>query len=366
VPWRAVCLLLPSFTEGDACGNDVAQMYELLTAMGVECHIFLEHRAENISLPTHWIREYPLFTAEQQTLTIYHHATGWETGVRVLLAAPGAKVVRYHNVTPAQFFRPYSPRFTELALTGEAETEMLARDPGIDLYLGASAYNIRELVRLGAAEAKCRVVYPLHKVAEFERTKADVGVLQNFLDDHFNLVFVGRTSPNKGHRHLIRVLAHCRERWGRGVRLILVGGRDPYLDSYYAELEELVRDRGLQEAVVFTGKVSFAALKAYYLLAHVFLVMSEHEGFCIPLVEAMSQRVPIVAYATAAVPETQGDHPLLLNTLQPEAYVHAMELLSDRAFAAGVVQKQTERLRSTFTLEHICYQFLQAIMPLLS
>ena len=117
--------------------------------------------------------------------------------------------------------------------------------------------------------------------------------------------------------------------------------------------------------MVFTGKVSFAALKAYYLLAHVFLVMSEHEGFCIPLVEAMSQRVPIVAYAAAAVPETLGDYPLLLNTLQSEAYVQAMELLSDRVFAAGVVQQQAERLRSTFAIEHIRYQFLQAIMPLL-
>lgn len=364
---RPACLLLSSFTEGDACSNDVVGMYEALTARGVECHIFAEHWSETISLPISRIEHYPCFVARHKALTIYHHSIGWLAGFEFFAEAPGPKIMRYHNVTPAAFFQPYSPHSVELSLWGAAQTKMLVEEESVDLFLGDSPYNVQGLVELGASPQKCRVLYPFHRIEDLGKTDADISTLQRFLDGTFNLLFVGRVAPNKGHRYLFQVLDCCRRNLGDQMRLILVGPRVLHLESYDQELAHLLHHYQIENRVVLTGHVSLAELKAYYLLAHVFLVMSEHEGFCVPVVESMYHRVPVVAYAYTAVPETLGDHPLLIEGLRPDDYTVAIErLLYDRLFLRRVLHQQTERYQSTFTPERLRQELLQAVWPFLA
>src|SRR5262249_50757629 len=154
----------------------------------------------------------------------------------------------------------------------------------------------------------------------------------------------GRLAPNKRQDEVIRVFAHYNRFIERRSRLFLVGGfmeREDYL----AELRKLVRAEKLQDHVIFSGHVPFRELLAFYRLADVFLCMSEHEGFCVPLIEAFHQGVPIIAYRAAAVPCTLGHAGIMVNSKDYQVIAElAAELLSDAELRQRVIARQRQRL----------------------
>src|SRR5262249_36251251 len=155
-----------------------------------------------------------------------------------------------------------------------------------DLFLNDSQHNAAELQALGAPAERCAVCPPFHALNALADLPADASFIERHIDATYNLVFVGRVVPNKGHRHLLGAVSALRRLFGTPVRLLVVGELDPRLRTYHAELAALAR--GLRvEDTEWVGWVDPARLKACYLVAHAFLVMSEHEGFCVPVVEAM-------------------------------------------------------------------------------
>lgn len=159
-----------------------------------------------------------------------------------------------------------------------------------------------------------------------------------------NIIFTGRVVPNKKQEDVIAAFDIYQKYYNPESRLILVGNPQ-LIPAYYASLKEYVKALGT-ENVVFTGHITFSAILAYYRSADLFLCMSDHEGFCVPLLEAMFFDVPVVAKNTSAVGETLGGSGILLPDSEPGMAAGVMNrILTDEALRKKVLDNQRERLK---------------------
>ncbi len=222
------------------------------------------------------------------------------------------KLVDYHNVTPHEFFDAWAPEISGLLVSGRHQLEDLA--PVARGGFADSHYNEREMQAAGFANT---AVVPIMVDA-----RRSVGVVDEQMRDALvaskqgrDWLFVGRVAPNKAQHDLIKAFAVYRRIFDPGARLWVVGGESSAL--YRAALDRFVVTLDLANAVVLTGSVPDTELGAYYDVADVFVCMSRHEGFCVPVLEAMAHSVPVVALASSAVPETVGDAAVLVAEQAP-------------------------------------------------
>lgn len=301
-----IYILTPNVVPYDAIANDVTQMRQVLTRHGYAVRVF----AEGIHPQCTAIAE-PLAGAPARLwqspgdILIYHHSMGWGLGEEVLFNARNRTIVRYHNVTPPAFFARYSREYQEACVAGLDSTRRIARLPHITV-LGDSTFNCDGMIALGTPAENCRVLPPLHLTEELGKEPFDIPAIQRYAGEAVNLLFVGGIKPNKGHSRAIRVFATYHNEFNPRSRLIFAGGIDGRLRNYAGELQRLAARLGVAGKVIFTGPVTTSEIKSLYVSADVFLCTSEHEGFCVPLVEAMYFRLPIVAWGTTAVTETIG------------------------------------------------------------
>jgi glycosyltransferase involved in cell wall biosynthesis len=272
---------------------------------------------------------------ETDAILIYHHAIDWDLGERILAKSKSKIAIKYHNVTPAHFYSKYAEHYYWACIKGAQASERLARIPGTWIW-GDSWYNAKEFVKLGVEEERCRVIPPLHRIEDLAREPFDAVVTGAYRGDVSNILFVGGIRPNKGHAKALEVLTSLKQITDTPVRLLFVGNFDPNLKSYLDELRAYVAQLDLVEGedIVFATSVSPSQLRAYYMTASAFLCVSEHEGFCVPLVEAMSFRVPIVAWATTAVGETAGDCGWIVEKYDPEELAKGLAEIIDNPSAA--------------------------------
>jgi glycosyltransferase involved in cell wall biosynthesis len=253
----------------------------------------------------------------------------------------GGRILQYHNVTPAAFFAPYDPALFRLASLGRQELASLAGR--VDLALGDSAYNRKELDALGFARTG---VFPIAVDTSRITARAGRPALDEILDDGLvNFLFVGRIAPNKMIEDHIR-LAEVYKRYVDAYYRFIFVGRYDVVPKYYSMIRALMSEyRLLNDRFVFTGPVPDEELAVYYRHAAVYISLSEHEGFCVPLVEAMAADVPILAYSAAAVPDTLGGAGV---QFAPKDLEVAAELLGSLAFdddvRASVIAGQRRRL----------------------
>jgi glycosyltransferase involved in cell wall biosynthesis len=360
-----IAIVSPTILPGDAIGNDILHMRRVLTARGHQVELF----------STCWGRPEPyspddrplaaFLGRDRSALVLLHHAIGWPPAVRVIAEARCRRVVRYHNVTPAHFYDLLSPKYADYCRTGRAQMRELAR-AGCDLYLSDSPFNQEELLQAGADPARCAVVPPFHQVDRLAEVEPDAEVLRDYGDGRTNLLFVGRRVPNKGHRILIDAFAAFRAHHDPDSRLLLVGRGDPALAAYTAALREQVRRLGLQGCVIFLEGATAGELRAYYESASSLLLASEHEGFCVPAVEAMALGVPVVAYAAAAVPQTLGTAGLAW--AEPDPYLLAQSaavVAADAGLRRRLAEAGRRRYREHFANGRLETAFLAALAPLL-
>src|SRR6185295_10555309 len=246
-----------------------------------------------------------------------------------------------HNVTPAHFFAPYDPPLFRLATLARRDVASLVGR--VDLALGVSEYNRLELQALGFAPTG---VLPLAVDTSRITRKVARPALERILDDDFvNFLFVGRIAPNKAIEDHIKLAEHYKRYVDAFYRFIFVGRYDA-VPRYYSTIRALMSElRLLNERFVFTGPVPDEDLAVYYQRAAVYISLSEHEGFCAPLLEAMAADVPVLAYGAAAVPETLGGAGV---QFAPKDLEYAAELLGSLAFdddlRARVIAGQRRRL----------------------
>jgi glycosyltransferase involved in cell wall biosynthesis len=266
--------------------------------------------------------------ATRGDITIFHYALP-SAMTEAFGHLPHGRVLQYHNVTPASFFAPYDPGLFRLAVLGRQELASLVGR--VDLALGDSEYNRRELETLGfPATAVLPIAVDTTRLTDAPRVPA----LEEILDDGLvNFLFVGRIAPNKRIEDHIKLAEHYKRYVDAYYRFIFVGRYD-VVPRYYATVRALVAEyQMLPERFVFTGPVPDIELAVYYRSASVYVTLSEHEGFCVPLVEAMAMDVPVLAYAAGAVPDTLGGAGV---QFAPKDLEHAAELLGMLAFDEGV------------------------------
>jgi glycosyltransferase involved in cell wall biosynthesis len=254
----------------------------------------------------------------------------------------GVKVLQYHNITPAAFFAPYDPGLFRLAALGRRELATLAGR--VDLALGDSDFNRQELEALGFTRTGVMpIAVNTARITGARRRPA----LERILGDGLiNILFVGRIVPNKRIEDHIRLAEMYKRYVDAYYRFIFVGRYDG-LPRYYAQIRALIDQyEMLPDRFWFTGPVPDDDLAAFYRWADVYVSLSEHEGFCVPLVEAMAADVPVVAYGAGAVPETLGGAGLLFSPKDLEVAAELVgSVVYDRKLRGDVVEGQRRRLQ---------------------
>jgi glycosyltransferase involved in cell wall biosynthesis len=280
----------PVLLEGDAVGNDVLGMYHSLER--ARHTPILYAKAAHVPFPVR-----PIDRIANLDLYIYHHSVFCESGVKFFRELDCRKIVKYHNITPPHWFAPGS----EAALHCEMGLDQLEEILSIpcDVWVD-SEYNGRCLQEV--RECQFKVVPPYNQVDLLQRSTANETAVVPFDDGATNILMVGRIAPNKDVLGAIEAFQLYTRR-NRNARLIVAGDDG---GSYGEEVKRRIVEDGLTNVAV-TGKVDVATLKALYLIADVLLITSQHEGFCVPMVEAMAMRVPVIANRQCALPFTGGD-----------------------------------------------------------
>lgn len=359
-----IAILSPSITSGDAVSNDVLGMHDVLRRQGHEVRIFAE--GWTIRTPKVWpAHSIDDFLRKSSDILFYHYSRGWAPGLDLLRKPKWQTAIKYHNVTPPEFFVRFNADYARMCHDGREQLGPIAR-ADCDLYLSASSYNMRELLAEGAGESKSFVIPPFHHIDRLHSTEPDVNVLGAFDDGLTNICMVGRVAPNKGHPRLIEAFAAYHHEYNVNSRLLIIGKEERRLKNYSNLLREMTKRMDLQGKVVFAGGVSDQALKAYYLASQVFMITSEHEGFCVPLVEAMAMRLPIVAYGSTAIPDTVDKVGLVWNDWNPYLLAESIHsIVEDKSVQSVLKEMGWRRYQQHFTNEKIEGDFMKSISKLL-
>jgi glycosyltransferase involved in cell wall biosynthesis len=334
----AVHQFVPVLAGRDAIGRHTFAARDLMRAAGYESEIYAEELRPELLGQARPIEDLP---RRDDSWLLYQCSTGSELGSH--LADHGeAVIVNYHNITPAELFMPWEPLVGREMLKAREQLATVA--PKARGALAVSSYNAAELVALDCPHVEVAPILldltdldeaPDRNTADrLERYKATTG--------GSDWLFVGRIAPNKAQHDLVLALAAYRETFDPNARLWLVGSSSSH--HYQTRIGDLIDDLGLKDAVHLVGSSSPAELIAYYAAADVFVSVSDHEGFCVPVLEAMHCRVPVAAYHAGAIPETLAGAGLCLSSKRPLDVASAVgRVLGDAPLREAMVARGTAR-----------------------
>jgi len=329
---------VPAAHKGDAIGDSARRVRALLREMGHQSDLYamtIDDDLRGDVIP--WTDA----GARNGDLTIFHFALVSPMTAE-FAKLPSGRVLQYHNVTPAHFFAGYAPEIFRLAKLGREDLQTLVGHT--DIALGDSEYNRQELEALGFTNTG---VFPIavdtNRITKAPRRPALEAVLNE--EGWTNFLFVGRIVPNKKIEDHIKLAEHYKRYVDEQYRFVFVGKTDA-TPRYYAAIRALLeRYRMPQGRFIFTGPVPDEDLATYYRTASVYISLSEHEGFCVPLLEAMAADVPVLAYSSTAVPDTLGGAGV---QFAPKDLEYAAELLGELAYnddlRTQVIARQRSRL----------------------
>ena len=325
--------VLDALDYGDGVSNDVIHKDILLKKMGYTSEIYSKWVHENVK--KYW-RNIETLQVEENDILI-HHYSGVPHILNYVKEKKCKKVLVYHNVTPKKFLMGGND--TEQAL------EILKSNSDIyDYFVGDSQFNVDDLRKMGI-DKECDILPILLDFGKTSNGKIE--------DITTNFLFVGRIAPNKKQEDIIDIFAYYYEYIDANCHLYLIGNYQGN-EGYFRTLQEKLENLECKAHVHFTGKIADEELDNYYRKADVFICMSEHEGFCIPILEGMYYNLPIIAFNACAVPETMGDAGILTYTKEPEIVARLIYLvLSDGGLREVLLQKQRERVEA-FTESNIC------------
>lgn len=352
-----VLQILPTISFGDGVSNDCIAIKSILKKNGYTTAIYAENIDQRLSENNvYCIKKLPKLYKDD--IILYHLSTGTPLN-RMILGLNGKKIIRYHNITPPEFFEGYSASLNNLCQQGYDEAKEIAQR---SCYLLAdSEYNRKEMIRMGY-KGDSKVAPILIPFDDYKKAASDKVLSQYCNFSGHNIVFVGRLAPNKKQERIIEVFNYYQKYYDPNARLFLVGSGNG-MEIYETQLRQYSKILKLKN-VYFTGHIKFNEILAYYQLADTFVCMSEHEGFCIPLVEAMYFNKPIVALNTSAIGETLGGSGILFETYRPleiAGMIH--KLNTDSILRDSVIRNQQERLNrfSTETVAKIILEYIHKV-----
>jgi glycosyltransferase involved in cell wall biosynthesis len=329
--------VLAGFAEGDAISSEALALRDLLRGLGAASEIFVDPGRVSRDMRCACRPLAELQTASGDVV-IGHYAVA-SPAVEAFARCAGRKVLLYHNITPAAYFRGYDDVLA--AKLEAARADLRALIDRVDDLWADSAFNAAELERLGAGRVS---VFPLVFDPRTFDSAPDPRILSRFAVRIPTLLFVGRMVPNKRVEDLVEAFAWYHRTVNRRSRLLLVGSAHS-CPRYGLMLKMLARDLDLPN-VCFEGYASPAGLSAYYDVADLFVTASEHEGYCLPLVEAMHKGVPVLARRCGGMPEAMGAGGVRYADASPAELAALIDrLLRDDPLRREVLASQAGRLR---------------------
>ncbi len=322
-----ILLMHQTVATHDAIGNDIEIMFGLIREMGFECLVYAQNQLnKNVSyISKEDLSEY---VQDRNTVVMYHHSVYWEEGEQILKSVKGQIVFRYHNITPEHFFENYNDFHYSQCKVGREQTKRLIKDYPDALWLVDSNYNALDLE--GVEKSKITVCAPFHKIEQWSQCVLSDEIIQKLMNGkRINLLFVGRVAPNKGHLFLLEILRVFCLNYRNDIKLYIIGKKDDGLPGYNDLIDEKIIRYGLEDCVEFVGEINDSILASYYIGADLFVSASEHEGFCVPVIEAQYFGLPVVALSECAVPETGGDGIVLLDK-NARKFAAAIKLLAEK------------------------------------
>ena len=344
--------ILPTINYGDAVSNDALNIYNFLKEKGYNTLIYAENIDKRLKGKVKKIEK--LKKVDKRDIIIYHKSTGTKITFE-LERFKCKKVIKYHNITPEKYLKKYNKFLSNLVKYGREGLKYASKY--MDYALSDSTYNKIELDELGYKNAE---VIPILIPFEDYKKTPDNKIIEKYNDGKKNILFVGRIVPNKAQEDIIKSFYYYKKYIDNNSRLIFVGS-DNGFENYSGLLKKLVKELHIENDVLFTGHIKFEEILAFYKIASLFLCMSEHEGFCVPLVESMFFKVPILAYNSSAIKDTLGNSGIVVNKKDYFLISELMDLiLSDDSFKERIIKNQSKRLED-FKNEKIENQLIKFI-----
>ena len=328
--------VLATLGYGDAIGHEVLGIQRVLRARGYESDIFVETAETRVEPLTRDYRE--LVDVSHPDNLLLHHFSVGSRASRTAFAMPDRMALIYHNITPPEFFVGVHETLVRQCFGGRRELRAYAGR--CDLALGDSDFNRKELVDLGFPRTDVLPVVPDFSHLELE---ANPFIAREFDDEWTNILFVGRVIPNKKIDDLVRFF-HAYHTWFNPRSRLLVVGNHGGFEAYVSAVHQLAAALG-NPHIHLVGHVSDEELIAYYEIGDLFLGASEHEGFCVPIIEAFYKQVPVLAYASTAVPATMDAAGVLYESKDPMRVAALMDaIVSNEALQEEIVRGQLAAL----------------------
>jgi glycosyltransferase involved in cell wall biosynthesis len=355
------------FEKGDSIGFDAIYHWRTLHQMfgdTVNVRLFCARFNEELhpAVPAEAIDELTGKSwNEQDTVIIYHYCDGWPSFEEKLLKWNSELIVRWHNNTPPWFFGRYGRQFVDRTMRGYRRIIALAETNPVRVWCN-SRYSARQLEVLGIKPEKLHVVYPAsgYLSNETEAGEFNAGAASAMsANGPMNLLFVGRVVPHKGHRHLLATAGCLQEKLGVPVKVICPGRIDVSLRSYADDLRELATKLAVQLSL--PGEIDRSELNRLYRDADAFVCLSEHEGFGLPIFEAMRSGLPTIALKQTAVAELIETHPLAFPEFSPAQFAAALATLWDADIRSYVLRCQDENILPQYTHEIVAAQIRQGL-----
>lgn len=320
--------------RGDAIGDHTFRMRDLLRDMGFTSEIWAAHDSTDGEAAGTFRSFRPV--RGRAAWLIYHASTGSPVA-DWLRTRPEPLIVNYHNITPPHFFEGWNPDVARELETGRRQLAELAGQTWLALV--PSRFNEAELRALGYRNT---AVLPLVVDLAGAADPAGVDELRAKRTGP-TWLHVGRIAPNKAQHDLVKALAVYRASYDSGAQLHLVGF--PASLPYRAAIVELAREVGIADAVHLPGPVPQPVLEAYYRSADVYVAASEHEGFYVPLLEAMARDLPVVAHRAGAAPETAGNAAVLIDKTPARLAAAAARVIADTELRRTLIARGQARIR---------------------
>ncbi len=330
--------LLPTISPDDAIGNETLLIQKTLNDMGFESEIY----AENIhhSFSGH-AKNYLKYKDSKDQIIIYHHSIGSDLP-EFLLSLDSKIILIYHNITPPEFFEETNAQIASLLKLGQHQLSVL-KDK-VSYAVGDSEFNRLDLEKLGYK--KTGVLPILLDMQKYHQQSTNELISE--YGNSTNILYVGRIAPNKRVDELIKIFSYYNENINPNSHLFLVGRSNGIADKYYQKLLSMIDSTNIKN-VHFDADADDHKLIKYYQLANFFIIMSIHEGFCVPLVESMFFKVPIIAYNSTAIPYTLGEGGILVKDETYEEIAELVDLIQNtQQIKDDIITKQNTRFNQIY------------------
>jgi len=351
------------FVKGDSIGGDAVFQWRALREVfkeAVEVRLFCEHFDQKLH---DGVAIEPLenffvaMTAYPDAVIIYHFCDGWPRFEERLISGCGNLIVRWHNNTPPWFLAKYAAQYVDRTMTGYDSIVRLARNTNCRFWCN-SEFTARQLAILNVAVTRIHVVFPASRYIDFPRPQPVAVKIGRQVK---SILFVSRVVPHKGHRQAILCAAYAKHRLGIQAKMVFAGRLDSGTSAYHQDLIALAKEVGVE--LELPGEVDNVRLEELYRGADVFLCLSEHEGFGIPVFEAMRTGLPVLAWMANATAELMIGHPLSGGDLSPRWFAAAMATLQIPEIHDYVLRWQNENVIPRYTKEVIVSQIVAAMEP---